>query len=235
MTSKILHFIEEKHNKYPGTIWALIVVMVFCILTFILFPHHFVIACILGFLAGLGVWVFIWLWFLEGTKLGDFLLKVRGAIKYAFDLLEKLSNSLKKASDTYQKQNPSSIHNILTIAHCDGMTGRTFEYYLKELFELMGHKTKLTTASNDQGADVIVWMNEKKYAVQAKRYKGNVGNKAVQEVYSAKAYYGCHAAMVVTNSYFTDSAKRLAESTGVELADRSELQRWLKRYHVYIK
>jgi len=37
--------------------------------------------------------------------------------------------------------------------------------------------------------------------------------------------------MVVTNSYFTNSAKELAESAKVRLIDRNELQKYLEDYN----
>jgi restriction system protein len=59
--------------------------------------------------------------------------------------------------------------------------------------------------------------------VQAKRWTKRVGVKAVQEAVAAKAMYRCTRAMVVTNSFFTDPAKRLAHENGVELWDRDRL------------
>ena len=64
-------------------------------------------------------------------------------------------------------------------------------------------------------------------AIQAKRWKGNVGVGAVQEIVSARAYYGCQWAMVVTNSAFTQAAQRLAAANGVTLWDRDTLVREL--------
>ena len=67
--------------------------------------------------------------------------------------------------------------------------------------------------------------------IQAKNYSGVVGNSAVQQAISAKTFYGCDEAMVVTNSYFSKSAKELALSAGVRLVDRAELQSYLDDYN----
>ena len=103
------------------------------------------------------------------------------------------------------------------------MTGEEFEEYLKAQFERQGFKVKLTPGSNDYGADLVLNRNGEVTVVQAKRYQGNVGNKAVQEIVAAQAYYGADRAMVVTNSYFTNPAKKLAEANDVELWDRDNL------------
>lgn len=80
-------------------------------------------------------------------------------------------------------------------------------------------------------ADLFVTRFGKDMVIQAKNYSGSVGNSAVQQVISAKTFYGCDEAMVVTNSYFTRSAKELAESALVRLIDRDELQKYLDDYN----
>ncbi len=62
----------------------------------------------------------------------------------------------------------------------------------------------------------------------------NVGNSAVQQVIAAKAFYRCDEAMVVTNSFFTPSAKALAESADVKLVDRVNLQAYVDDYNQLI-
>lgn len=71
----------------------------------------------------------------------------------------------------------------------------------------------------------------KNMVIQAKNYSGSVGNAAVQQAISAKAFYGCDEAMVVTNSYYTKSAKDLASTAGVRLIDRDGLQSYLDDYN----
>lgn len=60
--------------------------------------------------------------------------------------------------------------------------------------------------------------------VQAKRYQKNVGVEAVQQVIGSMRYYDADYAMVVTNSYFTASAIKLAEANDVLLWDRDQLE-----------
>ena len=109
------------------------------------------------------------------------------------------------------------------LSKIDVMSGTEFEEYLKARFEHMGYKVLLTPATNDYGADLILNKKGEVTVVQAKRYNGNVGNKAVQEVVAAQAYYDADHAMVITNSYYTDNAINLAEVNNVELWDRDNL------------
>lgn len=117
------------------------------------------------------------------------------------------------------------------LAKIDAMTGEEFEDYLKLHFEKnFGYRCCLTPKSNDYGADLIMEKKKEKVAVQAKRYSGSVGIAAVQEVIAACSFYGCDRGIVVTNSYFTMQAERLAKESGisVELWDRDTLRKKFK-------
>lgn len=115
------------------------------------------------------------------------------------------------------------------IIKVDQMKGSEFEKYLGVLFRKLGYETKVTQSSGDYGADLILKRNGKKIVVQAKRYKKNVGIKAVQEISSAKLHYNAHEAWVVTNSYYTSAAKELARSNQVKLFHREDLISWGNR------
>lgn len=118
-----------------------------------------------------------------------------------------------------------------SISNVDIMDGFEFEEFLLSLFIKMGYKGRKTQATNDQGGDLILEKLGQKTVVQAKCYQSNVGNKAIQEVVSAKAYYKCDRMMVVTNSYFTNQAKELARTNNVELIDRTLLEKYIERYY----
>lgn len=119
----------------------------------------------------------------------------------------------------------------VTIYEVDLLSGVEFEEFLGELFDLVGYEATVTPATGDQGADLLLERFGKQYAVQAKSYSENVGNSAVQQAIAARSHYGCESAMVVTNSYFTPSAKELAESSDVRLVDRDELQQFLDDFN----
>lgn len=109
------------------------------------------------------------------------------------------------------------------ITDIDKMDGRQFEHYLGLLFKSHGYKSDVTQASGDFGADLILRKSGKTIVVQAKRYKSNIGIKAVQEVQAAVAHYRADEAWVVTNRDFTAPAVALAKSNGVKLIGRQSL------------
>ena len=92
----------------------------------------------------------------------------------------------------------------------------------------MNYLLKVTPAQSDQGIDIITSKDTMKIGIQCKRWKRKVGNKAIQEVYSGVGFYSLDKAIVVTNSYFTDSAKELAAKLDVELWDRNTLVKLIK-------
>lgn len=109
----------------------------------------------------------------------------------------------------------------------DRMNGRDFEHKLAILFRQKGYRVKTTPYVGDWGADLVVSKDGRRIVIQAKRWNRRVNPKAVQEVVGSKPMYGCQDAMVVTNSFFTQAARKLARVHGVELWDRSRLAREL--------
>jgi len=109
------------------------------------------------------------------------------------------------------------------IDRIDSMSGVGFEEFLAVLFKKKGLKVELTSTTGDFGADLILEGDGCRTAVQAKRYSDLVGLDAVQEVLGARDYYRADKLMVITNYYFTNAAKKQAESSNVILWDRGSL------------
>jgi restriction system protein len=105
----------------------------------------------------------------------------------------------------------------------DGLPGAAFEEVLGLLFEDLGYRVQQTKAVGDFGADLVLEQDGSRIIVQAKRYSQPVGVKAVQEAYAARPHYRAGAAWVISNSTFTPAARKLAQSTGVQLWDRALL------------
>ena len=117
----------------------------------------------------------------------------------------------------WKKLNQSGILQV------DQMSGAEFEEFLRLRYKAEGYTVHKTPYTGDYGADLILEKGRQKIAVQAKRYKSNVGIKAVQEISAAKLHYGANEAWVVTNSFFTKAAAELAKSNKVKLVNRDEL------------
>jgi len=117
------------------------------------------------------------------------------------------------------------VANKYNMAYIDAMDGHDFEHFIAALLRKLGYQNvAVTRGSGDQGVDVLAEKEGVRYAVQCKCYSSDLGNTPVQEVNTGKAIYHCHVGAVVTNRYFTQSAKEAAKATGVLLWDRAKLQ-----------
>jgi HJR/Mrr/RecB family endonuclease len=110
-----------------------------------------------------------------------------------------------------------------TVEATEPLTPLGFEKECASKLRAVGWTTSCTPNSGDQGADVVGEKNGERFVFQCKLYGRPVGNKAVQEAYAAKAFYGASRAAVISNSGYTASARNLAASTGVILLTPRDL------------
>ena len=98
------------------------------------------------------------------------------------------------------------------------------EYVAEELRSDGLTDVDTTPKSGDFGADVLARDGDRKVCVQCKRYAPGhlVGVKAVQEIYSARDYYGCDDAYIYTTSDYSPAAVEMANELGVVLV-RTEI------------
>lgn len=116
------------------------------------------------------------------------------------------------------------------ISYLDKMNPYDFEEYVCKLYKGLGYnQSRCTSGSGDFGADVIAENKHEKITVQVKRYnqRKSVGSDVVQKILGAQAYYHATSSAIVTTSYFTEPAKKMAQSCRVKLIDRDELKRIL--------
>jgi HJR/Mrr/RecB family endonuclease len=114
-------------------------------------------------------------------------------------------------------------HRLRNIASVDALSGVEFEVAIANLYERKGYQVTMTKASGDFGVDVLATKDSELLAIQVKRYSGNVGVAAVQEVAAGARYYKASITAVVTNSFFTEQAKVLARTLRVKLIDKKGL------------
>ena len=124
-------------------------------------------------------------------------------------------------------------YRLKNIYQIDKMSGFEFEIFLGRFFKSFNSLECVTQKSQDKGVDLIIYLNGKRTVVQAKRWKKNVGIKAIQEVYTAKALYHADNALVISSAKFSPSAIKTAEKLNVELWDRRCLIKKLQFYGFY--
>lgn len=116
----------------------------------------------------------------------------------------------------------------------DQMDGHEFEWFVANVLAKNGFKNvQVTKASGDYGVDIIAYNGEVKCAFQCKRYTGTLGLQPIQEVLAGAGYYGASVAYVITNSYFSENARNLADRLGVILWDRNSLNYLINRINEF--
>lgn len=149
-----------------------------------------------------------------------------------FGIIAQIISSKKKRLRSGKKITAvNAVSKKLSDNPYDEMDGHEFEYFCGDILGKNGFTgVEVTKGSGDQGIDIIAFKDGVKYGIQCKCYSSNIGNKAVQEAFAGKTFYGCHVSAVLTNQYFTNSAKELAEKNGVLLWDRDRLESFVNSY-----
>ncbi len=140
---------------------------------------------------------------------------------------EERQRCLREQEEQRRREEEEERISALELSDVDNMSPGEFEQYVGELMKRRGYKTKVIGKAGDMGVDVVAQNGAKKYAVQVKRYNQPVSRLAVSDAVAGKEHYGCNAAMVVTNNYFTKGAMDLARSTKCQLIDRDTLADWI--------
>ncbi len=103
------------------------------------------------------------------------------------------------------------------------MRSLEFEHYVAMLLKNNGYHNVSLTEKYDLGVDIIAEKGGMRWGVQVKHYSGLVKASAVRQVVAGLKMYGCDRAMVVTNSTYSATARKLAAGNHCELIDRRSL------------
>lgn len=136
--------------------------------------------------------------------------------------------------------NTTETHNSeeFSIFDVDKLSGNDFQKFVAKLLEINGFtNVQVTGTTGDQGGDLLATQNDKQLVIQAKRFSidRKVNNGAVQEVLGAIAVYNANKGVVITNSFYTTSARELAKLNDVELWDRRDVIGFIENYNSHQK
>jgi len=138
-----------------------------------------------------------------------------------------------KPQKMQQNITKSDSKEEVTMFDLDMLDGFKFEDFIAGLLRINNYSgVEVTRKSRDQGADILASKENQRYVIQAKRYSidKKVGNSAIQAALGAIGYYNADIGAVVTNSFFTNSAKELAKANGIILWDRLDVSKFLEKY-----
>lgn len=110
------------------------------------------------------------------------------------------------------------------------MTGLEFEAWCAAKLVEQGWSAQLTSATGDQGVDIVARRSGLTVAIQCKRYAKLVSNRAVQEVVAGRIHVGASAAAVISTGGFTKSAIQIARTAMVDLIHASQIGLFSDQY-----
>ena len=119
------------------------------------------------------------------------------------------------------RKHPSNI----SMDDVDKMSGIEFEHFVADLLKKQGYTKVRLTEKYDYGVDIIAFKDGLTWGVQVKRHSGLVKANAVRQVVTGLKIYNCDRAMVITNSYFSKVAIKLAKSNNCILINRDAIVR----------
>ena len=132
-----------------------------------------------------------------------------------FEIPDETIYSIEQVIDDYSKSEGFD----------DEMDPYEYEHFCANQFLKSGwDDAEATTGSSDQGVDVIAKRGGDILVGQCKKYQKPVGNSAVQEVVAGMGYYGANIGVVISNSGYTNSARKLAEANNIKLIHHSEIK-----------
>ena len=118
----------------------------------------------------------------------------------------------------------------IELVDIQNMDNERLKQYMRKLLQHHGFKVGSSNSPDDSTMDIVARKDGTKYAVQVKREITDISKEAVINVIVEKNRHDCDAAIVITNSYFTNGAIQSARDEGCELVDRDALDVWIREF-----
>ncbi|WP_052144739.1 restriction endonuclease [Halalkalibacter okhensis] len=123
-----------------------------------------------------------------------------------------------------------SRHLSSELLNIDELPDKEFQQLLVPLFQKQGYSVSKTRVNRKAQPDLILRKKGLKAIVVAKRQANQVPAAFVQDVLTLKPNFQAKQVIIVTNSHFTNSAKRVARANKITLIDRDSLDAMCDMY-----
>lgn len=152
------------------------------------------------------------------------------------DLLESKRKEHEKETEENKKRIKIDEIKVKAKAVMD-LSPEAFEEYIASLFASMGYRVELTQRSGDKGVDIFLYKDDKKIAVQCKKYskKNLVGSPDVQSFLGAIHNSNSVKGIFITTSFFTLEAEKFARNNPIELIDAVKLEKMISEVLMQIE
>lgn len=121
-----------------------------------------------------------------------------------------------------EKQQREELQRKASRLYIDNLDWRDFEYYIADVFIGNGYDAEVTSATNDEGRDVVAKKDGKIYYIECKKYAddGIVGREILEKLYGAAAVEPVYKCICITTGKYNRNAfeytMRVNEQKGYE-------------------
>lgn len=124
-----------------------------------------------------------------------------------------------------------STYSRATGVGLDFMDEAAFERYLALLFTRMGYQVRRVNYA-DNVSILMATRDGVSYVIQARRNRRKVGIRAIEDAIATRKHLKCERAIVVTNHFFSNQARKIAKANQVLTLDRHDLIKEMKRMNI---
>lgn len=170
---------------------------------------------------------------ISGSEIKDFIFKLNQS-----DLILKIQNDNSEFESAlrYYKAENDQYENIMrrvTWRYWFALSPLDFEEAVGQLFQEKGYEVKTTAYSGDNGVDLFLWKDGKKYVVQCKTHKKVLGPNTVRDLYGTMTAEGAQEAFLVAPSGFSKATKQYCSGKPIKLIDIDDLTKMTHDFESY--
>ncbi|HSH02461.1 MAG TPA: restriction endonuclease [Anaerolineae bacterium] len=130
---------------------------------------------------------------------------------------------------TLSKEQIAKFKKLKTLNQLQKLDPIEFEHFAGWLYKQKGYQVYTTSASGDEGIDLTLKRWGRTTLVQCKRYKGNVGQPIVRDLYGAMQHTNALEGHLVTTGTISRQAEEWAYGKQIRLIDGQDLVDWLNQ------
>jgi len=98
-----------------------------------------------------------------------------------------------------------------------------FQRLMWEAYRRAGYEVQETSFTKDGGVDGFLVKGSRRLVLQCKRYKGDVGEPFVRDLFGTMIHNSANGAILVTTAGISEPARQFANGKGIELIDGDAL------------
>ena len=122
-----------------------------------------------------------------------------------------------------QRKKAEFAERVRTLSFLAEMSPMDFQRLTWLMYERLGYAVTETPAGRDGGVDGFLEKDGKKFVLQCKRFKSDVGEPILRDLYGTAHHHGAHGAILVTTGRVSTHAREFCEGKPIELIDGKEL------------